>query len=159
MRKTYFLFIVIVAVSTINTILGMSQQTSLAHLLIQIKAVKRTWDEERVRIQIAKKASPVLYQKISPLFEKIIASTDFNNKMNTAVDEQVEAIANQGKTFKSVKKDIALSDFFTTPMHQYGQTLFAAMANKAYAFLLGQKLVEKIKEIQQQQQESSTSSL
>jgi len=104
MRKTYFLFIVIVAVSTINTILGMSQQTSLAHLLIQIKAVKRTWDEERVRIQIAKKASPVLYQKISPLFEKIIASTDFNNKMNTAVDEQVEAIANQGNHLRALRK-------------------------------------------------------
>lgn len=128
--------------------------TKLHHILIQLNAVKRSWNEARVKIKMSQKASSDMYYKISPLFGNIIASADFVNKMNQKVDEQVDAITNQYMSFSSVKANVSLSDFFTSVMHDFGKNLFAAMAQKAYTYLLGQKLVEKVKQMQQQQEQA-----
>ena len=128
--------------------------SKLHHILIQLNAVKRSWNEARAKIKMAQKASSDMYYKVSPLFGNIIASADFVNKMNQKVDEQVDAITNQYISFSSIKANVPLSDFFNEVMHDFGKNLFAAMAQKAYTYLLGQKLVEKVKQMQQQREEA-----
>jgi hypothetical protein len=125
---------------------------NLSYILTQINAVKRSWNEARVKIKLSQKASFEMYQKVSPIFENIIASADFINKMHQKVDEQVDAIVNQYMSFSSVKANISLSDFYPSlVMHDFGRNLFAAMAQKAYCYLLGQKLVDKVKMLQEQE--------
>ena len=152
MLKKYSSFIFLGIMVTLSYNLESAIDTKLQHILIQLNAVKRAWNEARVKIKMSQKASSAMYYRVSPVFGNIIASADFVNKMNQKVDEQVDAITNQYLSFSSVKANVPLSDFFTGTMHDFGKSLFAAMAQKAYTYLLGQKLVDKVKQMRQQEQ-------
>lgn len=125
----------------------MSVTSQLNHVNAQINAVKRAWNESRVRIKLAEKTSPSLAIILKQVFEKIIASDAFITKMNASVDQQFESIVNSNMPFSSVRTDNNLSDFYSKPMHTLGLQLYTAMANKAYYLLLGQKLAQKSKEL------------
>jgi len=126
----------------------MSNLTSqLNHVNAQINAIKRAWNESRVRIKLAEKTSPSLFIILKQVFEKIISSDNFTQKMNTAVDQQFESIVNNSMSFSAVRTENNLSDFSSKPMHTLGLQLYTAMANKAYYLLLGEKLAQKSKEL------------
>ena len=121
--------------------------SQLNHVNAQINASKRAWNESRVRIKMAEKTSPSLFIILKQIFEKIIASDDFTQKMNTTVDQQFESIVNNSMSFSAVKTENNLSDFYSKPMHTLGLQLYTAMANKAYYLLLGEKLAQKSKQL------------
>jgi len=121
--------------------------SQLNHVNAQINAVKRAWNESRIRIAMAEKTSPPPFIILKQVFEKIIASDAFTQKMNTTVGQQFESIVNNNMPFSSVRIENNLSDFSSKPMHALGLQLYTAMANKAYYLLLGQKLAQKSKEL------------
>lgn len=121
----------------------------LHHLRTEIDTIKRAWNSARIRIKMAEKASPKLYQSTKPIFERIIASNEFVTKMNEAVAAQFEAIVNRYMSFASVKATPNVSDYVPNlSMQAFGQNLFSAMANKEYCLLLGQKIASKAQELQ-----------
>ncbi|HLW72683.1 MAG TPA: hypothetical protein VKR54_01410 [Candidatus Babeliales bacterium] len=119
----------------------------LNHINAQINAAKRAWNEARVRIKQAEKASSSLSATVKQTFEKIISSNEFIERMNTKVDQQFESIVNNNMSFRDVKTENSLSDFSSQSMETFGTILYAAMANKAYYLLLGRKLAQKSKEL------------
>lgn len=122
--------------------------TQLNYINIQMNAIKRAWNIERAHIKTAEKVAPYLYATVKSILEKIIISEEFVAHMNTIVTTQFNSIVNQNAAFKDIKTDNNLSDLFPNlKMSEYGLKLYKAMANRAYFFLLGQKLAEKAKEI------------
>ena len=122
--------------------------TQLNHINTQMNAIKRAWNAERIHIKKAEKASPTAYAQIKPVLDRIIASDDFTAQMNAKIATQFDSIINNNATFQTVKADNTIADLFPNlKMNAYGAKLYTALANKAYFFLLGQKLAEKAKEI------------
>lgn len=121
--------------------------TQLNHVNAQINAAKRAWKESLLRIAIAQKAAPQLYITVKKIFEKLINSQAFTTRMNVVVDQQFESIVNNTMPFNAVKIENNISDISSKPMSDFAQQLYKAMANKAYYFLLGQKLAQKSKEL------------
>jgi hypothetical protein len=120
----------------------------LNHINSQMNAIKRAWNEERIHIKMAEKASSALYNAIKPTLEKLITSSDFITNMDAIVAQQYDEIVNKNGSFKNIKTDNNLSDLFPNlKMSDYGAKLYKAMANKAFYVLLGQKLANKVKEI------------
>ena len=120
----------------------------LNHLNRQMVALKRAWNQERIHIKMAEKASTELYNAIKPTLEKLIMNPDFTANMDAIVTMQYDQIVNKNSSFKNIKTDNNLSDLFPNlRMSDYGAKLYKAMANKAYFLLLGQKLADKVKEI------------
>ena len=147
LKKICFLIMLGIIISS-NHLNGVDK--NLSHILVQLNAVKRAWNEARVKIKMCQKASNDMYQKLKPTFENIIASSNFVTTMHQKVDEQVDAIVNQYISFSSIKANVSLADLFPSlVMHDFGKNLFVAMAQKAYTYLLGQRLVDKVKEMQQ----------
>lgn len=133
---------------TTNTSGMAALSNQLKNISTQMNAIKRAWNTERIHLKLAEKASSSLYTAIKPRMERIISSEEFQNKMNTAVDGQFNAIVNNNTPFKDVKIENSLSDLFPNlTMNEYGRKLYTAMADKAYLLLLGQKLAAKVKEI------------
>lgn len=123
----------------------------LNHINTQMTAIKRAWNEQRIHIKMAEKASSALYNAIKPTLEKLIMSTEFTANMDAIVSMQYDEIVNKNNSFKSIKVDNNLSDLFPNlRMNEYGAKLYKAMANKAYLVHLGQKLADKVKEISAQ---------
>ena len=120
----------------------------LNHIRTEMRAIKRAWNTARLRIKMAQKNTPVAYQSMQPAIEKLISSDAFTTKINAIVDEQVDAIANRNASFGSVKNELSASGLFPNiTLNTFGQTLFAAMANKECYFLLGKKLALKMQEL------------
>lgn len=125
-----------------------SSNDQLNHIKNQMLDLKRAWKSEQLRIKMAQKASLTIYQKMSSVFEKIIASNDFTTKLNNAISSQVDAIVNNNATFNSVKTEFNISDFFPNmTINEMGKKLFSAMANKVYYLELGKQLAQKIQEL------------
>ncbi len=123
-------------------------QNQRNHIVSEMRSIKRTWNVDRIHIKMAQKASLVAYQAIRPVIEKIIASNDFVTKMDGIVANQVDAIVNRNMSFASVKTEISLMDLFpNAAVNAFGQKFFSAMADKACMFLLGQKLAQKVQEL------------
>jgi hypothetical protein len=120
----------------------------LNHINTQMNAIKRAWNEQRIHIKMAEKASSTLYNAIRPVLERLINSSDFTANMDAIVSQQFDEIVNKNGSFKNIKTDNNLSDLFPNlKMNDYGAKLYKAMANKAFYVLLGQKLADKVKEI------------
>ena len=120
----------------------------LNHINTQMSAIKRAWNEQRIQIKMAAKASSALYNAIKPVLERLINSSDFTANMNAIVSQQYDEIVNKNASFRNIKTDNNLSDLFPNlKMSDYGAKLYKAMANKAFYVLLGQKLADKVKEI------------
>ena len=120
----------------------------LNHINAQMAAIKRAWNEQRIHIKMAEKASSALYNAIKPTIERLINSSDFTANMDAIVSQQYDEIVNKNASFKNIKTDNNLSDLFPNlKMSDYGAKLYKAMANKAFYVLLGQKLADKVKEI------------
>lgn len=155
LKKVYFL--TLIALSN-PLIYGMSAydispmspvQSQLEHIKAQMLTIKRAWNSERIRIKLAKKASPKLYQTILPTLEKIISSTIFTTKLNEVVSNQFDAIASNSMPFTRAPTELNLSTLFpNVTMNDFGKKLFSAMANKIYYLELGKKLAQKMQELQ-----------
>jgi hypothetical protein len=121
----------------------------LNHIKTQMFALKRLWNSARLRIKIAQKSAPSMYQTLKPVLEKIISSDQFSTKLSNIVQEQFDAIVGRNASFGSVKTEFKFADFFPTiSMTTFGQTLFSAMATKECCLLLGRKLAQKIQELE-----------
>jgi hypothetical protein len=121
---------------------------SIDDIKTQMRAIKRAWNSERLRIKIAQKASITAYQTLAPVFDKIIASDAFTTKLNDAVSRQFDAIVNNNMAFSPTTEFNILNFFPNLTMTEFGKKLFSAMANKAYYLELGKKLAQRIQELQ-----------
>ncbi|HEX4069413.1 MAG TPA: hypothetical protein VHX42_04915 [Candidatus Babeliales bacterium] len=150
-KKIYFCLLSLIHVApalAMSTSDVAALTTQLNHINTQMNAIKRAWNESRIQIKMAEKASSALYNAIKPTFEKLITSSDFIANMDAIVDKQYDEIVNKNSSFKNIKTDNNLSDLFPNlKMSDYGAKLYKALANKAFYVRLGQKLADKVKEI------------
>lgn len=147
MLKKILFFTAFVATSAQSSSLD-TFQAQRYHLATQMNSIKRSFNSERLHIKMAKKASPVAYEATYPVFEKLLSDANINSKIENDITSQANAIVNDNASFASTKSSYLFSDFFPNLlMHEYGQKLFSAMANKHAYFLLGQKLAQKIAEL------------
>ena len=126
-----------------------SVQSQINHIKTQMLTIKRAWNSARIRIKLAEKASPQLYQTVKTTLDKIVSSSTFTTKLDSLVSGQFDAIVQNSMSFSGTTTELNLSALFpNVTMNQYGQQLFSAMANKAYCLELGKKLAQKIQELQ-----------
>ena len=124
-------------------------QSQLDHIKSQMLAIKRAWNSARIRIKLAEKASPQLYQTVKQTLEKILSNDIFTNKLNEVVSNQFDAIVQNSMPFSGTTTELSLSALFpNVTMNQFEQELFSAMAHKAYYLELGKKLAQKMQELQ-----------
>ena len=149
LKKIYFSAFLALVVTTAHAETLSELESQLNNIRTEMNSIKRSWNSARIRIKMAEKASSTLYQTVKPIFERLIASSEFSTKMNDIVYGQYEAIANRNMSFASVKTTFNLSDFLPNlSMHTFGQNLFSAMANKECCLLLGQKLASRAQDLQ-----------
>lgn len=124
-----------------------SAQSQIDHIKAQMLAIKRAWNSARVRIKLAEKGSPQLYQTVKTTLDKIITSAMFTTKLDTLVSSQFDAIVHNNMPFSGTTTELNLSVVYPIIMNQYGHQLFSAMANRVYCLELGKKLAQKIGEL------------
>lgn len=147
MLKKIFFFTLFTIASVHGSTLDILQ-AQRKHIINQMSVIKKSWNIERLHIKMAKQASLSLYETVQPILEKILSQSDVTSKIETDVALQVNAIVNDNASFVGIKNDYKLSDFsLNIALHDYGQKLFSAMANKTAYIILGQKLTQKIAEI------------
>jgi hypothetical protein len=150
LKKICLIFLSLVASMPLFGVDVTDLQNQRNHIASQMNSIKRAWNTARVRIKLAQKLSfsAVAYQTAQPIIEKIIASADFVTKMDEIVAGQIDAIVNQNASFASVKTQMQLADFFPNlAADKFMQQLFSAMADKSCTSLLGQKLAQKVQEL------------
>lgn len=124
-------------------------QSQIDHIKSQMTTIKRAWDSARIRIKLAEKASPQLYQTIKVTFDKILSSNAFAAKLDGLVSNQFDAIVQNSMPFSDTTTELDISVVYpNVTMNDFGKQLFSVMANKAYCFELGQRLKQKIQELQ-----------
>lgn len=135
-----------------------SAQSQIDHIKSQMPIIKRAWESAIIRINRLKKASPQLYQTVKAPFDKIRSNSAFTGKLDSLVSNQFDAIVQANMVFSGTTTELDLSVFYpNATMPDFGKQLFSAMANKDYCFQLGERLKQKIEELQTAS--SSTSKL
>jgi len=148
-KKIYLsIFAILICATAFGGVYTPDFTSQVSHIRTEMIAIKRAWNTARLRIKMAQKNTPVAYQSMQPVIEKLISSDAFTTKINAIVDEQVDAIVNRNASFSSVKNELSASSLFPNlTLNTFGQTLLAAAANKECYLLLGKKLALKMKEL------------
>jgi len=124
-------------------------QSQIDHIKSQMPTIERAWKSARVRIKLAQKVSPQLYQTVKTTLDKILSNSAFTTKLDSLVSNQYDAIVQNSMPFSGTTTELDLSALYpNVTMSDFGRQLFSAMANKAYCFELGKKLAQKIQELQ-----------
>jgi len=154
MLKNKYLSVMLAFISL--PVLGMDSTTlylnnvgsQLQHVNTQIKTLNKEWNKSKAIIKkFSLLTNPNVFTPTQTLIDRIIASEKFINKMNTAVDQQYESIANSAMSFSAVKAENNISDFSPKTAAPFVAQLYKAMANQSYYKALGTKLVQKSKEL------------
>jgi len=145
LKKAYFSLVF--ASALISTTMFSIQLTSIQ---TATKAALRAYQMQVVILKQIEKTKPQL-APIIPVLEKIImsASKDFKIAMNTAVEEQYNAIVDQNTPFSATKYEAALTGLIpsASQMNEQVQKIFTILVRREYYQLLWQKLSGKEKEL------------
>jgi len=89
LKKIYFsAFLALISMTAHAETLS-ELESQLNNIRTEMNSIKRSWNSARIRIKMAEKASSTLYQTVKPIFERLIASSEFSTKMNDIVNTKL----------------------------------------------------------------------